>query len=151
MNERDNSPSHPGLDQHRAERQKRLSEWKRTNPDNPPTRGKVYTNGINAEPKANRGYELISFEVDVVALAHEIASTVVKKQKDYGPNNIRRSPYGADKGLVVRMYDKLARIANLTTQERKPENESLRDSFIDIAGYAIIGLMLLDGTFPKEK
>jgi hypothetical protein len=98
-----------------------------------------------------KGYDMISFEVDVVSLADFIAKTVIKKQKDYGPNNIRRSPYGAQQGLVVRLYDKIARLANLTRLGKTPENESLRDTYIDIAGYAIIGLMILDGTFPKEQ
>jgi hypothetical protein len=98
----------------------------------------------------SKGYQLISFEVDVVNLADYIAKTVVSKQKDYGPANIMKSPFGPEQGLIVRLYDKVARLANLTKKESKPENESLRDTFVDIAGYAIIGLMVLDGTFPKE-
>jgi hypothetical protein len=103
------------------------------------------------DKKSSHGYDMISFEVDVVNNAHHIAETVIKKQKDYGPNNIRRSPYGPQQGLVVRLYDKIARLANLTGQNKTPENESLRDTFIDIAGYAIIGLMILDNTFPEEQ
>jgi hypothetical protein len=112
-----------------------------------PSKGDSY----RVDEKSNQGYDMISFEVDVVNNAHHIAETVIKKQKDYGPNNIRRSPYGPQQGLVVRLYDKIARLANLTGQNKNPENESLRDTFIDIAGYAIIGLMILDNTFPEEQ
>lgn len=91
------------------------------------------------------------FTLDIMNVADEVARIVVKKQKDYGPNNIRKSPFGPKVGLVVRLYDKIARLANLTSKDTVAENESLRDTFIDIAGYGLIGLMILDGTFPEEK
>lgn len=91
------------------------------------------------------------FTMNAVKVADEIVKIVASKQKDYGPNNIQASPFGAVKGLTIRLYDKVARLANLSETAKKPEHESLRDTFVDIAGYGIIGLMLLDGTFPKEK
>jgi hypothetical protein len=91
------------------------------------------------------------FTMNAVKIADEVVKIVASKQKDYGPNNIQSSPFGAIKGLTIRLYDKIARLANLSEKSKTPENESLRDTFIDIAGYGIIGLMLLDGTFPKEK
>jgi hypothetical protein len=48
------------------------------------------------------------------------------------------------------MHDKLARINHLIDNDVDPENESLRDSFIDLANYAIIALMVLDGEWPSE-
>lgn len=91
-----------------------------------------------------------SFELDVLAVADEVAKTVARKQQDYGPGNIRKSPFGPDTGLVVRLYDKIARLANLTRFSKSAQNESLRDTYVDIAGYALIGLMLIDGTFPQD-
>ena len=91
------------------------------------------------------------FHMNVIRAADEVVHTVIKKQNDYGPNNIRRSPFGAITGLTVRLYDKIARLANLSSRKAKPENESLRDTFVDIAGYGLIGLMIIDETFPKEQ
>jgi hypothetical protein len=48
------------------------------------------------------------------------------------------------------MWDKLARINNLVESGAKPENESLEDSFKDMANYAIIGLLVLQGKWPNE-
>ena len=73
-----------------------------------------------------------------------LAELLIKKQKDYGPKNISDSPGGPLNGLRVRMFDKLARINNLIETGATPENESLRDSFMDIANYAIIAMMVLD-------
>jgi hypothetical protein len=45
----------------------------------------------------------------------------------------------------------MSRLVNLIQSGAKPENESLRDTFVDIANYGVIGMMILDGTFPKPK
>ena len=78
------------------------------------------------------------------------AELLLRKHRDYGPKNIAHSPGGAINGLRVRMHDKLARINHLIDNNATPENESLRDSFIDLANYAIIGLLVLDGEWPNE-
>jgi len=80
----------------------------------------------------------------------ETYQVLVKKQMDYGPFNISRSPGGPVNGLRVRMHDKLARINHLIDNGATPENESLRDSFLDLANYAIIGMMVIDGKWPTE-
>jgi hypothetical protein len=79
-----------------------------------------------------------------------LAELLIKKQKDYGPKNISQAPGGPLNGLRVRMFDKLARINNLIETGATPENESLRDSFMDIANYAIIAMMVLDNKWDTE-
>ena len=80
----------------------------------------------------------------------EAEKLLLKKHKDYGPKNISGSPGGAVNGLRVRMHDKLARINHLYDSGATPENESLRDSFIDMANYAIIALLVLDGEWDRD-
>ena len=48
------------------------------------------------------------------------------------------------------MHDKLARINHLYDTGATPENESLRDSFIDMANYAIIAMLVLDGKWDND-
>jgi hypothetical protein len=74
---------------------------------------------------------------------------LLRKHKDYGPKNISESPGGPINGLRVRMHDKLARINHLYDSGATPENESLRDSFIDMANYALIAMIVLDGKWEK--
>lgn len=46
---------------------------------------------------------------------------------------------------VTRMYDKMNRIISLaSTKEQKVNDESLRDTLIDIANYAVMTIMELD-------
>ncbi|MFN7317963.1 MAG: hypothetical protein ACK5S6_00505 [bacterium] len=67
-----------------------------------------------------------------------LVKTLIRKQRDYGPENIRR--FGRQ-GLMVRMHDKIARLENLVTNEKNPNNESIDDTVMDIAGYSAIGIM----------
>ncbi len=77
-------------------------------------------------------------------------SVLLQKHRDYGPKNISQSPGGPLNGLRVRMWDKMARINNLIDSGAQPENESLKDSFLDLANYAIIAMLVLDGEWPNE-
>jgi AcrR family transcriptional regulator len=72
----------------------------------------------------------------------EMISTLCSKQHDYGHGNINR--FGLV-GVVVRLSDKVERYKNL--QGRKAENESTYDTLLDIVGYCVVALMLLDETF----
>lgn len=67
-----------------------------------------------------------------------ISRILVRKQRDYGHHNIAR--FGRA-GLLVRMHDKVARLENLLQWSTDPENESVVDNFIDVIGYASIGIM----------
>ena len=74
---------------------------------------------------------------------------LLKKHRDYGPSNIAGAPGGPLNGLRVRMWDKTARINHLIDSGATPENESLRDSFIDLLNYSAIALLVLDGKWPN--
>ena len=93
-------------------------------------------------------YDPDKFEEDVRRLCEYVGDVIIKKQKDFGPYNISRSPGGATNGLVVRLFDKVSRIANLFYNKIDAKNEPLIDSFLDVAGYGVIGLMVLEGSWP---
>jgi len=90
------------------------------------------------------------FVSDVWNIMDGAGNLLIKKHKDYGPKNISQSPGGPLNGLRVRMWDKIARINHLIDSGATPENESLRDSFIDLLNYAAIAMMVIDGNWPKE-
>ena len=82
---------------------------------------------------------------DVDTILSELRSIMMKKQADYGPLNIALAPGGPMNGLRVRMYDKLARLNNLADKAATPNFESVEDTLIDLANYAIIGLLVQRG------
>lgn len=83
-----------------------------------------------------------TFEESLDAKLQECREVMIRKQMDYGPGNIA---LWEELGVAVRLTDKVERLRNLFRSGRKPKNESIRDTFLDIANYGIIGLLLLDG------
>ena len=73
----------------------------------------------------------------------KVVTTIAAKQHDYGYDNI--AGFGSQ-GLVVRISDKRARLKNLV-KRGAPANEPLLDTWLDIVGYCIVGLMWEAGTF----
>ena len=79
----------------------------------------------------------------------ELIQLFDSKQKDYGSDNIAK--FGR-MGVGVRMNDKWERILNLTKNfsnigDPAFQNESLRDSYNDLAIYAMIDALLEDGAW----
>jgi hypothetical protein len=99
---------------------------------------------VNNTPDTN------TFITDMWKVLDDAGNLLIKKHKDYGPTNISLSPGGPLNGLRVRMHDKTARINHLIDSGATPENESLRDSFIDLLNYSAIALMVLDGKWPRD-
>jgi hypothetical protein len=90
------------------------------------------------------------FELDLWEISDELTNLLIRKHADYGPKNISQSPGGPLNGLRVRMWDKIARINHLLDTGNDAKNESLEDSFADLANYSIIALMVLKGKWPTE-
>ena len=93
------------------------------------------------------------FEQEVKKIFDEAYTLLLRKHKDYGPLNIANAPGGALNGLRVRIHDKTARINHLidNSKYKNPEHESLRDSFLDLANYAMIALLVIDGHWPTTE
>lgn len=90
----------------------------------------------------------VPWDAQVLRLFQEALTLLLQKHQDYGPENISRAPGGPLNGLVVRLHDKQARIVHLLNKDELPNYESLRDSFIDMANYALIAVLCLDGNWP---
>lgn len=81
-------------------------------------------------------------------LQEHLVETLIRKQKDYGPENIAR--FG-DVGLLIRMHDKIARLENILERSNNDFNtavlinavsdETIIDTLVDIIGYSAIAIM----------
>ena len=80
---------------------------------------------------------------------NEMYSTFCKKQLDYGPANIMIGGNIEDDedrklallGIWIRSNDKMERIKNLM-KTNDAHNESIEDSYLDLANYSIISLIV---------
>jgi hypothetical protein len=76
----------------------------------------------------------------------EMLATFIKKHKDYGKGNILDT---GELGILFRINDKIRRLQNLTTAGKEPENESINETWLDIAVYAVIAILLRKGQFEE--
>lgn len=90
-----------------------------------------------------------TFEQALAQLNAECDQIMIKKQLDYGNLNI--AIWGV-LGVAVRLTDKVMRLRELLLSGRLPQNESIRDTAVDIRNYGLILLMLIDGLWglPME-
>lgn len=83
--------------------------------------------------------------VQMLAIQNEARDLFSKKNKDYGD---AFANYGTI-GVIVRMGDKIQRMMNITNNKvQLVNNESLRDTLIDLHNYSAMAIMLLD---EKDK
>lgn len=79
----------------------------------------------------------------------ELLLTFLKKHKDYGKGNILSV---RELGIAMRISEKVERLKHLLLKEEiggTPANESIEDSWTDIAVYAILARLLRNGQFEK--
>jgi len=72
----------------------------------------------------------------------EMISLLIQKNEDYG-SSVWKRPILAPSmntcdAILVRMSDKVSRIANLSTNEAKVASESMEDTLRDLVGYGIL-------------
>jgi hypothetical protein len=76
----------------------------------------------------------------------ELLKMFLKKHHDYGKGNIMDTK---ELGIAFRVSDKLNRLKFLLSNDKNPENESIEETWIDIAVYAVIAVLYRRGWFQK--
>ena len=88
----------------------------------------------------------------IQASAETLAETLLSKNSDYAPtgefSNFEKAAEIADitplKAMTVQAAIKMTRVQSLVESNLNHQNESLKDSFLDLAGYAIIAHAYLE-------
>ena len=88
-------------------------------------------------PTLDQAFEGVSSELLIMFL---------QKHSDYGKGNILS---GKELGIAFRIGEKAERLKNLLTSGSIPTNESIEETFVDIAVYAVIGVLYRRGQFQK--
>lgn len=76
-------------------------------------------------------------------ILEEVRAVMYERGRKYGPGNI--AEFG-ELGVLVRLSDKLARLKN---SKDDFSDESVADTWLDVVGYGLIGLMIQKGLWPK--
>ena len=77
-------------------------------------------------------------EQRIESVADEVRSTLIRKNRDYGDSFAKQySKYGIMCG-IIRMDDKMSRLETLVSGHEAEVAESIEDTLLDLAGYAIL-------------
>ena len=110
------------------------------------------TPDLNSSPIEVFEHEYPELSDEFKQIQKEMYEMFARKHMDYGLNNIS---LGGDilnnnddkkfslTGLAIRLTDKISRLKNLLLNGRNfVEGEGMEDTFIDIANYGIIGMLV---------
>jgi len=110
------------------------------------------TPDLNSTPIEIFEHEYPELADEFIQIQKEMYEMFARKHMDYGLNNIA---LGGDvlnnkddkkfslTGLCIRLTDKISRLKNLLINGRSfVQGEGMEDTFIDIANYGIIGLLV---------
>lgn len=121
--------------------------WDDFHPSVAPAVREVYSSQIESfEFATNRN----SVEHDYMLVIDAMFDLFKRKNNDYGNSFMKPfQDYGVA-SLMIRILDKTNRLVSLTKNQNKPlvNDESLRDTFIDLANYCILSIICLQN---KEK
>jgi hypothetical protein len=76
----------------------------------------------------------------------ELLAMFLKKHKDYGKGNILSVK---ELGIAMRISEKIERIKHILMQGSLPANESIDETWTDVAVYAVIAKLLRSGEFEN--
>jgi len=79
-------------------------------------------------------------------VCEELLAMFIKKHKDYGKGNILDT---RELGIAFRISDKLNRLKHLLIKDKEPRNESVDETWIDIATYAVIAVLYRRSWFKR--
>ena len=95
---------------------------------------------MSHSPTNNRVQQMLNVQTEGLELFK-------KKNADYGDSFANFGPVG----VIVRMGDKINRLSSVTTNGvHLVDNESVRDTLIDLHNYAAMAIMLLDEKKKKK-
>ena len=106
---------------------------------------------LNSSPVKIFEHEYPELSGEFKHIQKEMYEMFARKHMDYGLNNIALGgdlTQAEDKkfsltGLCIRLTDKISRLKNLLINGRSfVQGEGMEDTFIDIANYGIIGLLV---------
>lgn len=100
------------------------------------------------EPKARR---VNSFESETKDIVDELHETLVRKNADYGNSFTKSYEKWGIVSAIIRMEDKFNRLNQLYDKDSSEVNESLYDTVLDLAGYAILTARELKKADTNER
>ena len=90
----------------------------------------------------------MGYEEELTTQLVKLKMLLLAKHNDYGHANLKR--YGPF-GIAVRCADKLSRITNLLEKEGRVSDETILDTWRDLAGYSMQAILLMENKLCEEE
>lgn len=87
---------------------------------------------------------------EFMTVTYEMSKIYDNKNHDYGNSFDKSLDTFGIVASVVRLGDKLNRLVSLTQKESKVQDESLKDTLLDLANYCVMTLMWLQKNEVKD-
>ena len=88
-----------------------------------------------------------SLATDLSLAAGNVVALCLERHAKYGALNISNTPGGALSGIIVRLFDKLSRLAHSGADFA---DESVNDTINDIVGYGLIASLVVNNKWPTK-
>ena len=97
----------------------------------------------------------LSIEDKICYITESLQEILIAKNRNYG-NSAFLPPVlcptmKPEQALLVRMSDKVARLANLASGEKDRVGESTIDTLYDLAGYCVLAIIAMEKEAENEK
>lgn len=87
-----------------------------------------------------------TFEEAIDQVLGEMREVMIRKNRDYASAKADNISEFGELGVLVRANDKLSRLKNLLWHTKhQPKNESIADSWVDLANYCVIAMLVRRG------
>ena len=87
---------------------------------------------------------------DFDVITEQMHDTYIKKNHDYGNSFGKSMDEFGIASAIIRMNDKLERLKTLSKKESMVKDESVQDTLLDLANYAIMTVMYLKKHEDKD-
>lgn len=87
---------------------------------------------------------------DFLRITNQMHDTYIKKNHDYGNSFGKSMDEFGIASAIIRMNDKLERLKTLSKKESMVKDESVKDTLLDLANYAIMTVMYLKKHEDKD-
>ena len=84
-------------------------------------------------------------------ITNQMHDTYIKKNHDYGNSFDKSMDEFGMTSAIIRMNDKLERLKTLSKKESMVKDESVQDTLLDLANYAIMTVMYLKKHEDEKK
>ena len=86
-------------------------------------------------------------EKEMNKILEDSGALLKKKNQMYGNGNIEKNGI---EGVTTRLVDKFERLKVLLSIKQKPQEDTIEDTWQDIIGYGVTGLMLQRGKWLAD-